>query len=465
MKTALTLLCLVLLAGRSAGQENELPWRQTNLSFVAASLTHDRAAASNAPHLFVRRGLLADRNAHSVRLSAEATGIEGKETEFFLISEQSGHDYEALAIAFAKPGDVRDALVFIGVPPGEPVDYGACRFWPKGERVRMTFRWTPPSIAGEPVAPREVAAETLIFDKARKAPLPAVGFVFTASRLVPEPQNDKQLAYAADLFDPHSIASDYNDPDTILDVPRQAHKNAVYGWQVPNPDYRFAKGQIVEVLLQPERTDGSRRVRSLSLKAAPGEGTNTPPRFSLSGLPSPALLETRDAGALLGAFQSCTNRQEDPFLTFTPDPRLPLEQVRLACALLEMAEDQGAVRLDPPPPGHLYYRAFLPEEKFRNRENWVVKPWELDLALTPTGVTGTVTTIVEKWDRAATEPSLEIKTYPAPTPEALQAFLAAQKRETPVLVIHAPKSLAYGVLTRFAQAALPTHPTVWVFQQ
>ncbi|MFO7534647.1 MAG: hypothetical protein R6X19_03020 [Kiritimatiellia bacterium] len=463
MKTALPLLCFALLAGTAAGQQNELPGRQTNLAFVAASLERDQAAASNAPHLFVRRGLLADRNAKSVRLWAEATGIQDKETEFFLISEASGHDYEALAVAFAKPGDVRDALVFIGIPPGEPVDYGACRFWPKGERVLMTFHWSPPSIGGEPVVPQAVAAEKLIINRATKAPLPAVGFVFTASRRVPEPQDPKRLALAADLFDPHSIASDYNDPDTILDVPRQAHKNAVYGWQFPNPDYRFAKGRLVEVRLQPERTDGSRRVRALTLKAAPGDGSNAPPRFSLAGLKSPALLETRDAGELLAAFQSCTNRQEDPFVSFLPDPALSLEQLRLTCAFLEMAENQGAVRLDPPPPGQLYFRAFLPEEKFRNRDNWVVKPWELELALTPAGATGTVTTIVEKWNPADSEPTLDIGTHPAPTPEALQAFLAAQKRETPVLIIHAPKNLTYGVLSRFAQAALPTHPTVWVF--
>jgi hypothetical protein len=457
------LLAALLPCFANAQDDTPTPWRQTNLAFVAAATTRNQDAAAKNADLFVRRGLLADRKERTVRLWAEATGIEGKETEFFLISERSGHDYEALAVAFAQPGDVRDALVFIGMTPGKPVDFRACRFWPKGERVRVIFNWTPPSIAGEPVAPRAVPAELLIFDKARKAPLPADGFVFTASRRVPLPQDPTQTGYAADLFDPHSIASTYNDPDTILDVPRQASKSAVYGWQVPNPDHRFGKGQLVEVLLLPERRDGSHRVRDLSLRVAPGEGANAPPRFTLTGLDAPPVFETRDVGALLGTFQSCTNRHQDPFVSFLPDPSLPLDQVRLVCAFLEMAENRAEIRMEPPAEGHLYYRAFLPDEKYRDRANWIVKPWELDLTRTAQGATGVVTTVAEKWEKENSEPALIIDTHPAASPEALRAFLAARKIETPVLVIHAPASLSYDTLSAYARAILSTHPTVWVF--
>ena len=466
MKTLTPFLLLAAtlpLLALAQDEDAPLPWRQSNLTFVASAFTADQALASSNTSLLARRGLLADQKAKTIRLWAEATGLESaRETEFFLISEASGHDYEALAVSFAKPGDVREALLFLGLPPGRPVDAGACRFWPKGERVLVTFRWTPPSIAGEPVAVTEAAAEPLVFDKARKGPLPAAGFVFTGSRFTPDPATPAKLALAADLFDPHSIASDYNDPDTILDVPRQASKNAVYGWQFPNPDYRFAKGQLIEVTLRPERTDGSFRVRDLTLQAAPAPITNSPPDFTLSGLKG-GPLKTRDAGEILKAFQACTNRWEDPFVAFTPDRALPLKQVRLTCALLDMAEAEAGARVEPPAEGQLFFRAFLPDDQFRDRAAWVVKPGELNLVAAGNGATGTVTLISESWSRDNADPDLVITNLPVASPAALKALLAARKRETPVMVVHAPETLTYGVMADYAAALLPTHPTVWVF--
>ncbi len=462
MKTLLCFLAAWLPLAVAAMDDAPPPWRQTNLAFVAASYAHELAAASNRPDLFARRGLLADRKAGTVRLWAEATGIEDKEIEFFLIPEQSGHDYEALAVSFAQPSDVHDALVFLGMRPGLPADPSICRFWPKGERVLMTFKWTPPSIAGEPVPPVETSAERLIFDKARKAPLPAGGFVFTGSRRLPHPQDPARTVYAADLFNPNSIASAYNDLETVLDVPHQAQKNAVYGRQVPNPEFRFAQGQLVEVTLRPERPDGSRRIRDLVLQAAPAVSTGQPPAFVLSGLES-GDLKSRDPAALVTAFQAVTNQHQDAFVAWTPDPALPLDQVRLVAGLLDLAEFGDAIRMEPPAEGHLYFRAFLPDEKFRDRENWIVKPWELNLAATPSGATGTLTTVSEKWEKDNDEPTLVVETHPVVSSETLKAFLASRKRETPVMVIFAPASLPYGILADYARAIQPTHPTVWVF--
>jgi hypothetical protein len=218
----------------------------------------------------------------------------------------------------------------------------------------------------------------------------------------------------------------------------------------------------VEVIMQPERTDGSRRVRDLTLKAAPAGDTNGPPAFSLAGLKD-GPLATRDAGELLKAFQSCTNRHEDPFVFFTPDRALPLSQVRLTSALLDLAENQAGARIEPPAEGHPYFRSFLPDDKFRSREAWIVKPWELDLSASGDGATGTATLVSETWSRENVEPTLTITNVPIASPAALKALLASRKRETPVMVVYAPAALPYGVLADYAAALLPTHPTLWVF--
>ena len=71
-----------------------------------------------------------------VTLWGEATGVSpDAPIEFLLIPTDSGHDYEALTISFAKPSDIHRALAFIGLKPGKSVDYAAYRYWvSKGER-------------------------------------------------------------------------------------------------------------------------------------------------------------------------------------------------------------------------------------------------------------------------------------------------------------------------------------------
>ena len=58
--------------------------------------------------------------------------------EFFIIGEQSGHGYEAVAVSFASAADIVDGLVFIGMERGRPVDFEKLCLWPKGERVKVS---------------------------------------------------------------------------------------------------------------------------------------------------------------------------------------------------------------------------------------------------------------------------------------------------------------------------------------
>ena len=64
--------------------------------------------------------------------------------------------------------------------------------------------------------------ECLVTDKKTGEPLPADGFVFTGSCMVTKPGERSQRVYAADFLQPQSIASIFNDPIAVLDVPRHA---------------------------------------------------------------------------------------------------------------------------------------------------------------------------------------------------------------------------------------------------
>jgi|GEM_PF-269284 len=448
--------------------EEEVPtWRKKNLDEVTRLYECDQAEARRNSDLFVRRGLRADRKRRQVCIYAEATALDPRaELEFFLIPEQSGHDYEALAVSFAQPSDIHEALVFIGLPPGRPIAPRQHAYWPKGERVHMLFQWTPPSIAGEPVGPLEVHAEQLLFDTVLRRTLPVQGFVFTGSRFVPHPQDPARLVYAADLFGPNSIASAYNDPDTVLDVPHQAGKSAMYGRQFANADFRFERGQFLTILLEPEYPPERRRVHDLTMRVGPSARPDAPPALSFESPEGKPLLTDAGPEAARTFLKTVAESGQDAFVRFLPDPELSLDQVRLVCAWLDLMEQAGLLRVEPPPTGHPYYRAFLPEERFRDRRNWIVKPRELRLSPAESAagaLRAQLTLLTEEWEEGREEPILSVTEEPIESPDALGKRLVQLSRDSSVMLIMAPAFLRLGDLLPFLAVAEPTHPILWVF--
>ena len=123
---------------------------------LSAALDESFAAAkekfgADTNRYFVARGVLADREARTVRLDAFATGIRpGAIAEFLLITLNSGHEYESVFQTFALAADIARAFEFIGVPPGLPADFSAYRFWPRGERFEVEAE-----VDGAPAVPAD----------------------------------------------------------------------------------------------------------------------------------------------------------------------------------------------------------------------------------------------------------------------------------------------------------------------
>ena len=88
---------------------------------LSAALDESFAAAkekfgADTNRYFVARGVLADREARTVRLDAFATGIRpGAIAEFLLITLNSGHEYESVFQTFALAADIARAFEFLGV--------------------------------------------------------------------------------------------------------------------------------------------------------------------------------------------------------------------------------------------------------------------------------------------------------------------------------------------------------------
>jgi hypothetical protein len=231
--------------------------------------------------------------------------------------------------------------------------------------------------------------------------------------------------YGADVFEPNSIISIYNEPSTVLDVPRQASKKQVYGTQVVGEDGVLPAEKIMQLVIEPEYRDGKLRVKDCSLDIGVGPDGKAASlgemRFALKDVAT-AQVCNKDMG-LNGALEvvsGLTTNGHDVYAVMTFDNRLTLRLVRDACRLVSGVETEKGIRVEPPPAGQLYYRAFLPDETMRVRANRVNgQPWELRLTKTGTSVSGTVTRIEEVWPDEGAKPDLVPTDCAAATPEAV----------------------------------------------
>ena len=416
------------------------------------------------PDYLVRPGLLANRKEKWVRLYARATGIgQHDPVEFFAIPKDGGKDYEALVAAFVKPSDVHAALLFIGMTPGRPVNYAANRYWPKGERVLMTMQWTPDADAKS--APRKIRAEQMILDfrkdQDKPKPLPTSGLVFTGSYWITTDEGKKLLA--ADISDSRSIASDYNESASLLDVPAQAPQGEVYGLLKPNPAFALKGGQFVELLLEPEYKDAKKRVMDLSLSVSmpQGKAAISAAKFTLTDSAAKPLGNGNSLVDVLATFGKLVEDGHDPFVTITVAGGLSLSSVRELFTMIQSMDKDGGIRVEAPPPDQLYYRAFFPREEWRDRKHRLGRPWELHLGEKDDKVTGQLILPADDIDNNGGQGDL---IFPVASPDETARILKEKSDKcSQVIYIFAPGEMKYGALLDFIRPAMATHGTMFVF--
>jgi len=488
-------LLVLLPAAYLAAQENVAnPAREDLPAQYGERPKHaDRAKAAYQVNLakyrdvddvLVLPGLVADRKTRRVEVMAEATGLAADTiVEFLLIDADSGKGYEALLWSFARPSDVHRALEFIGMTPGKPFRPARLRFWPKGERVVAGV--AAPHDSGDRVPPTRL--ERFVVDKGTGEPLPEVGFVFAGSFMLERPGEQAAHAYAADVLEPKSVASIYNDPTAVLDVPRRARKEAVYGSQVVGPRYDYAKHDLVKIILEPEYQDGRRRVvdlvlgvRPSAVKAAPesGDADHAKPaatvRFLLTDADGKAMTENGRLADVLGVFGRLIRRGHDPYVSVRFDAALRLAEVREVCRFIAAIDCESGIRVEPPAPGQLYYQALLPDVALLDRESRIVDPWELHLARSGEGskeqITGTLALHESIFVDGHVKP--RATTFDVKNPAALRRQLdadasrrkaAGRRPGPPILLVFADANFTYGQLLDFLGPVLTTHNIVHIF--
>ena len=417
-------------------------------------------------HILILPGLIADRRQKRVQVFAEATGIEpGVIVEFLLIDAASSKGYEALLWSHARPSHIHRALEFIGIQPGAPFRPGQLRFWPKGERVLAGI--------GAVGQVGRIPLESLIVNKSAGRSLPAAGFVFTGSMMVQQSEMPVEKAYAADVLEPRSIASIYNDSTAVLDVPRRAPQHLVYGKQLVAPACQFGKNELLTITFEPEYKDGRKRVVDVSLSVAPAKETttNSPIEYELADANGRPLTERRALPDVLGVFGAMKRDGHDLFVSVRFSAELNLEAVRGICRLLQAIDTERGIRIEPPSEDQLYYEAFLPDYGLLDRERRIADPWEVHLASDSVGALSAELTRHESkfvdGERLAT-----VETNGVSSGKALRKHLdaedarrksAGQRPGPGVLLVFADSELSYGLLVEFLAPAMKTHKVVHVF--
>jgi hypothetical protein len=416
--------------------------------------------------MLVLPGLVADRKQRRVEVLAECTGLRaGEAVEFLLIDQGSSHGYEGLLWSHARPSDVHRALEFIGLKPGTPFNPAQLRFWADGDRVNISVQDKTEDDGDL------VPIERLILDKESGETLPEEGFIFVGSLVMPARDGKGEVQYVADAYDPRSIASIYNEPAAVLDVPRQVSKGEVYGKQVVNPDKAFPGGELLTLVMTPGDPDGQSRVRHLSLSidhVAISNGVNC----RLSEADGKLLHEEVSIKAMMERLVSLGQGKTASYLDLTFGDALPVTLVGKCCLLMALTESMGIVKIDAPGEGQLYYRAFVPDKAWAEPEGRPVQPWELHLSPTNATVTGELVLNEEFWSEGVLTPRLERKAVAVADAEALRSALdrdsqereAADRSRLPaVLLVFADASLPHGELMRFINPIMTTHATVYVF--
>ena len=425
LRCFLLMVSWIGISAFAAAEVVSKPWRAGNVQAVEAWTRAAQQPAGNT-NVWIARGLVAHRDARTVAIVVEATGLNaGAIVEFLAVGETSEKEYEALTVSFAAAGDICRALEFLGLPRGRPIDPASCRFWPRGEYVKATIRpLGRDAKTGWPLS-------DCLQDK-RPHATPAENFVYVGSCW-------SGAVCQADLAAPGALISTYNEPSVVLDVPRRAPQAEVYGNLVVSAEGAFAGGTLLVIELTPELLPGGvPRALELVLDAcrapqAVGDGLATVACLTYpAGDRAGAGGATNDIKGALEWLATAAKSGRDPFVDVVLDDGLAVRAVHDLTRVLAMVEGQNGLRIEAPSAGQLYYKAFLPDERWRPRQDRPSQPWELRIARNKAGDwTSTLVQILEDWskegqlapDLTATEFALA---HPEDLPGKIRELIDAQ---------------------------------------
>jgi len=387
--------------------------------------------------------VLADLEEPAVYVWSEHTGmIPGDPVEFFAISEDSGHRYEALVVSFARPSDIHQALEKTGLSPGGPVNSDVHHFWPKGDRVAASVLYRKEK--DQP--PVEEPVESFISWKGD--PMPLMPWVFTGAPMMPSLDDEEKTVYAADQFGPNSIASTFNLRATVFDLPMQGSKTGTYGDFLLLPSLEMEEGLPMLLKLQPAPASSYPAEVDLHLNLQP-DG------IQAEGYPGLDPADLADVGAFLSDRQN-----EVQFLTLDFSDEMTLTEATARAREVQLLETHiESIRVEPPPTGQVFFQSFVPDPRFRVRENRPSQPLELHIE----SEVAVVKELEEVWGETRVPEVIELK-KPMATPQDWHHYVNEHLDGSGVLFVYADPELTLQEMRKWTGPVLDHFPIVFIYK-
>jgi len=395
-------------------------------------------------------GVVADQAKREVRLLAEAVGhSSGTTVEFLMVGPRSNRAYEALAVTVADPGDIVRAVEFLGVKRGACVNGALFQFWPFGERLQMYVRRLD-----RPEA-ELVLFSTFLNDSQPEAPLLAEGFVFTGGEWC---DAEGRAVCLTARSQPGSVVSLYNESSTIFDLTRQVGQSEVYGrLSVAAP---LSYGALLEVVVRP--VSAQKTVLPLAVSVSAAEGA----LLLRTVCADPEIERSERLESAVAWMRAQAESGQDLFVTLGFDPELTLRQAQSVARLFNLLDGSG-IKLYGRESESLYFRALLPQESWRNREDRIPQPFEIHLTRDADGgLLKRLIFIEEDWSGEGLDPKLTIREYPFAEWSALEALIikaGGKDNRVAVAFFFVPAEMRLAELMPGIRAVRQRLPLIHVF--
>ena len=446
---------------------------EKNKQLVVRAFEADVKRHSDDSNFLVLPGLVADKQKQRIEVMVESTGLgENAPCEFTIVCENSEHAYETLLISFAQPSAISHALQFVGKKSGEPINPEASRYWARGECFELSLVKD-----GKP----PIRLEKLLLDRRTEKTLPEEGFRFTGSKWLADANHPGKKLFAADALQPMAIVSLFNSTYSLLEVPYAAAQRDVYQNTSVNPEHRFAEGELLKLIIEPVKQENAKGVKDLSLEVSEGNTSTTNLLVGLARLKNlafklkegPTLLNGQPSiSSVMQALALCDRQKNEYYLAVIFGDDVKLGEAQALASILAIMDSERGVRVEPPPPSQLHYRAFNPDKDLLDRDKRMFHPWELYLSEKDGAVSGKLLAIYSVYSNDGSHAELKSTERIVSNSQTLlgevaamdeQAINSGQRSGPPVIMVFAPSTLKYGQLVKFLELVLPTHKVIHIY--
>jgi hypothetical protein len=198
-----------------------------------------------------------------------------------------------------------------------------------------------------------------------------------------------------------------------------------------------------------ERPDHAQGLAGLSFQLLRGDGSSS--------------LKNDGLNDVLAEVSALVDRGHDPFVTLDIGNAVTLGAIRDLCRIMDKVDTENGMRIEPPPNGQLYYRAFIPDPSFTNRQSRIAQPWELALSNPAGTATGTLTRIKQLWRDDRAMPDLEVTDIPVASPAEVGKGMDKLGPGIPVILVIADPTLTHGQLMEWLEPVRTKCPTVHMY--